>query len=319
MDCKIIKEVFQRACIHIQSAYVDEDFISNQWPALMTHYERKLMSCKNKEEFHELMKTLLEKELPLSHCAFITPEKAAEIDKLDSGEEVPEMLRFSFKEGCEWFYLRLPSFTIPRFSIGNIVAALKKAREEQCIIIDVRLNDGGAMSAVCELMGLFIGGEGVICRTQLQNWQTMEHPLVVYPQPEATNHGNEADVRLGAAYAHTEWRTAHVPPLQLNNDLIVLTGERCYSCGELFAQAVLDYGRGWLVGSRTAGCVVGGRDDYECGHGYRLLLPFVTMLAPGGQEIEGVGVTPHVSWQFDTADTDMLSDEEIEALLRAMR
>ena len=319
MDKQFRSVIFRKACTHIENAYVDKEFIAKQWPALRDHYESKVDGCSSKEEFDALMIELLEKSLPLSHCAFITPEKAAEIAKLDSGDEIAEALQFSWKKSDDWLYLRLPSFTIPRFSFGKVLQILKKAKPEQYIVIDVRLNDGGSMSAVGELMGLFIGGERVICRTRLQNWQEMEHPLIVYPQPESSNQCNEADVKLAADYAHTEWRTAHAPPLYLENNLIVLVGQRCYSCGELFAQSVLDYGRGWLVGSKTAGCVVGGRDDYECGHGYRLLLPFVTMFAPAGQEIEGVGVSPHVNWHFASADTDELTEDEIKAVVTAMR
>ena len=319
MDKQIIKDIFRKACTHIENAYVEKEFIAKKWPALKAHYASKVNDCRSKDEFDRLMIELLEEALPLSHCAFITPEKAAEIDKLDGGDEIPKMLQLSWKESADWLYLRLPSFTIPRFSVNKVFEILEKAKPDQYIVIDVRLNDGGSMSAVSELMGLFIGGERLICRTRLQNWQTMEHPLIVYPQPESSNQGNEADVKLAAAYAHTEWRTAHVPPSYLENNLIILVGERCYSCGELFAQSVLDYGRGWLVGAKTAGCVVGGRDDYECGHGYRLLLPFVTMLAPAGQEIEGVGVSPHVNWHFESADTEELKDEEIKAIVTAMR
>ncbi len=311
--------IFCRTCQHIEASYLDRAFIESHWPLLKSQYGQALELCEEKSAFDELMSKLLEQELPLSHCAFITPEKAKEVDALDKGLEVPKMLHFSSKSSKDWLYLRMPSFTIPRFSFAKVLEALRTAKPKQTAIIDVRLNDGGSMSAVAEVMGCFIQGERVVCHSRLQNWQEMANPLVVYPQQESTNQGNEADVKLAAAYPHVEWRTAHVPPVYLDNTLVVLSGERCYSCGELFCKAVQDYGRGWVLGQKTAGCVVGARDDYECGHGYRLMLPFVTMIAPAGEEVEGRGVTPQIPWQFQTPDSEELTDEEIEAVVNALR
>jgi len=318
MAVATFRTIFDRACGHIEAAFVDRDFVAGDWLAVRAATAAAVDACRTTDEFEAVMTRCMNDDLPLSHCIFVTPALGRLMDARDAGQ-APVSLRASWRRGPEWRYLRLPSFSVPRWSMAPVMEALSSVGRDDVVVLDVRLNDGGALSAVGALLGCFVGGDLPFVWSRQASWRSMQPPLAVHPQDDGLNGGNQADVRLVGAYPHLEWRTERRPALELRTDLVVLTGERCHSCGEVFAQAVLDFGRGWVVGRRTAGAVVGARDDFACGEGYRLCLPFVDLVPPSGVRLEGRGVEPTVPWAFAASDETELDDDEIEGLLSALR
>jgi C-terminal processing protease CtpA/Prc len=205
--------------------------------------------------------------------------------------------------------------TVPLFSwkyLGPIL--LKLVDDKRPLVLDLRLNAGGAASAVGQLLAPFTGPDKPFLTAKLANWDSSSCKIL-YPFDEETNEGNCLDVEAMIENSHAQWRTPEHVPFILKQKIYVLIDKRNYSCGEVFAQAMKEYDCATLVGKTTAGAVVGGRDNYECGHGYRLMLPFVDMVSKDGFVIEGRGVSPHFEMEFTTDDREQLTDEEVRGVI----
>jgi len=308
-------EIFNNACQHIEQTYIDREFIKTKWGQVKTKYIQLINNVNDDSSFHEVMGKLLREELKLSHTDFITPIKSKEIDEIVVNKNVPEYLKFVHFETEDYLYLKIPTFLIPIYSTKPIKEALDKIHSKnQKIVLDMRLNTGGSASAVGDLLSFFVESDKPYLISKLSNWQSLQRPEIVYPQPEDKNDGNALDVEICMKFPFSEWRTPLNNQEVITNKVILLIDEKGYSCGEVFAQAMKEFNRCKLVGKTTSGSVVGASDDYDCGYNYRIMLPFVTMESAKGYVIEGRGVKPDVDHNFDTSPMKPLSHKQIAEL-----
>jgi carboxyl-terminal processing protease len=91
--------------------------------------------------------------------------------------------------------------------------------------------------------------------------------------------------------------TGHVYDPQWRKPVVLLIDEGSRSGKEILAHGFKRYGIGTVVGSTTAGAVVGGR-PYLLSDGGILYLAVMEVLVDG-ERLEGVGVAPHVEVTFD--------------------
>jgi len=91
--------------------------------------------------------------------------------------------------------------------------------------------------------------------------------------------------------------TGHVYDPQWRKPVVLLIDEGSRSGKEILAHGFKRYGIGTVVGSPTAGAVVGGR-PYLLSDGGILYLAVMDVLVDG-ERLEGVGVAPHVEVPFD--------------------
>ena len=87
-------------------------------------------------------------------------------------------------------------------------------------------------------------------------------------------------------------------PLYVGNDLFTLWNEWTASAGEMAAAFAKGNRAAILVGEKTRGTVLGGR-NFEVGGGYWLRLSVFGWFTPQGQSLEGVGVMPDVPRPID--------------------
>jgi carboxyl-terminal processing protease len=74
---------------------------------------------------------------------------------------------------------------------------------------------------------------------------------------------------------------------------VILVNEHSASATEMVAAFAAEYGMATLVGTRTAGKVVGA-SSFKVGLGYRVAMPIAAYFTWQGTTLEGVGVAPHV-------------------------
>lgn len=311
------KKIFNRSCQHIENSYIDQQFIKNEWPIVKANYTQLVENVQDDNGFHKLMEKLLRDELPLSHTDFLTPEKCEKVDSILSCESVPGYLQFNSHVTDSYLYLKIPTLMIPVFSLEPIAKLLmREAGSDKTVIFDFRLNTGGSASAVGQLLSFFIEPDMPYLTSKLASWAEFNSPQIVYPQPEEQNEGNHLDVEICQKYPFSKWHTPKERLGDIKNDVVLLIDEKNYSCGEVFAQAMKEYGACKLIGEKSSGAVVGARDDYECGFGYRIMLPFVTMESARGYVIEGKGVVPDIEYDFNCSQLEPLSQNEIEKILQ---
>lgn len=103
--------------------------------------------------------------------------------------------------------------------VQKVLAEFKKQGGVDGIIIDLRMNGGGALSEAIEVTGLFID-KGPVVQVKEQNGRVRTHD----------------DVEAGVAYA---------------GPLLVICNRLSASASEIFAAAIKDYKRGIVVGDST--------------------------------------------------------------------
>ncbi len=168
-------------------------------------------------------------------------------------------------------YIRLTNFQ--KTTARDFDAALWKLFREgmRSVIVDVRGNPGGLLSASVEVADRFID-KGVIVSTRGRN-----------PMEDYIHRANVAST----------WR---VP-------LVVLVDENSASASEIFAAAIRDHGRGVIVGNQSygKGSVQGIFPLNASGGGVRLTT--AKFYSPTGQAISEVGVKADVM-VHETAKAD---------------
>lgn len=259
-------------------------------------------------QFHERAQRLLD-QLPLSHVQLLSPQQARQEQARRAGA-VPEPLRMASRRGPGWLYLRLPSFSIPAFTLAQFRDVTEQIRADDALVLDMRLNAGGSLSCAGEVLGALLGGDIPYARTDLGDACAGDAtPHVVRPFPESANHDHGADV-AAVRSGPTLWLTPTRPLRSLTNRLVVVIGSRCHSAGEIVAAALAENNRGTLVGEQTAGAVVAA-DEYPLGDGWVITLPFANLRTANGVSLEGVGATPDIPMTFTSPDTTSMTDGEI--------
>ena len=160
---------------------------------------------------------------------------------------------------------RLPDFSVTRCVSSNV-------RSMKSLVIDVRGNPGGLLTASVEVADKFIS-DGTIVSTR------------------GRSSSEDSDYR---AHRVGTWR---VP-------LVVLVDRDSASASEIFAAAIRDHRRGTVVGERSygKGSVQGIFPLNQARAGVRLTT--AKFYAPGGQPISNRGVTPDLIVHVNAKPTD---------------
>lgn len=183
-------------------------------------------------------------------------------------------------------YIRLTNFQ--KTTLRDFDAALWQLHSQgmQTLIVDVRGNPGGLLSASVDVANRFVSS-GVIVSTRGRN------PIEDYTH---------------RAQVGNTWR---VP-------LVVMIDENSASASEIFAAAIRDHQRGTIVGQQSfgKGSVQGIFPLNVAGGGVRLTT--AKFYSPLGMAISDVGVKPDVDVQYAAkTDTDLnVADQSSDRALR---
>ena len=186
-------------------------------------------------------------------------------------------------------YIRLASFGDD--TVGDLRLALRQilAQQPVGVILDLRGNGGGYLTAAVDVSSEFIG-EGVILS-------------------ERFGDGRE------------ETYNADGDGLALDVPLVVLIDGGSASASEIVAGAVQDHRRGWIVGVRSFG-----KGSVQNWHPLQdeagaIRVTIARWFTPNGRSIQGDGLLPDVQVEFTeedlAADHDPQLEQAIELLLQA--
>ena len=166
-------------------------------------------------------------------------------------------------------------------------AGMEELREDgmEGLIIDLRSNPGGNLSAVVEIANEILPAGDIV--------YTLDRD------------GNRTDYE-------SEGKT----PLDI--PLVVLVNEYSASASEILSGAIKDYGIGTLVGKKTYGKGVVQR-IFSLGDGTAVKLTISTYYTPNGTDINGVGIEPDVEVDLDyekynESGDDTQKDKAVEIL-----
>ena len=176
-------------------------------------------------------------------------------------------------------YISIGSFT--GVTAEQFTEMLEELEEKsvQSLIIDLRGNGGGLVSAACDCLRELIP-EGVLVYTEDNTGNRDEY---------TSERGNEIDIPIA-----------------------VLVNEETASASEIFAGALQDYGIATIVGTQTYGKGII-QDVFRLNDGSVIRLTVSHYYTPNGNNIHEVGITPDVVVEYDeNAETDTQLEAAID-------
>jgi carboxyl-terminal processing protease len=170
-----------------------------------------------------------------------------------------------------------------RVALERLLVPTPPGLPVQALIIDLRINGGGAYTELVDLLSLFVDGQV----GTFQRRGGIRDPMIVEPDP------------VGASQ--------ELPRA-------VLVGAETESYAEVFSGVLQELGRAWLVGTPTAGNLETVY-PYDLEDGSRLWLAEEVFEPPSGQRWEGKGVQPDVLVSGDWDEFTEGSDRQLDAAL----
>ena len=183
-------------------------------------------------------------------------------------------------------YIELQQFT--EKTVSDLESQLRIIKEAgyDALILDVRRNPGGALSATVDVTDLFLEGGRVLTKLDRQNQRVA---FDARPGGEATN----------------------IP-------LVVLIGPGSASGAEVLAGALRDNNRATLIGEPTFG-----KGDinqlFELSNGGAIYVTIAHWFTPSGEQVEGVGLSPDLEVTPSDDDLDERRDVQLFAAIEFLR
>jgi carboxyl-terminal processing protease len=106
--------------------------------------------------------------------------------------------------------------------------------------------------------------------------------------------------------------TEGLGPRPFHGRIVMLINEHTHSAAEMVAAFAKENKLATLVGTTTAGEVMGGA-NFDVGDGYRLRIPVTTWQTWNGMQIENAGVAPDISVDFRPHPVDRKQDDQMDA------
>lgn len=213
------------------------------------------------------------------------PEREVAVQRVRIQSQLPVMSRRIEHEGQQIGYLLIPTLwdeTVAERSRDALQALVDDGTLDG-LVLDMRVNGGGAYTELYDLLSLFTSGEA----GQFRRGRRAVEPLVV----EAAPIDNSQSVPL-----------------------VILVGRDTESFAEIFGGVLRDVGRATLVGQPTAGNVEI-IYPYDLEDGSRLWLAENTFESVSGERWEGIGVQPDVVADGNWEDFTEENDPQLEAAL----
>lgn len=182
-------------------------------------------------------------------------------------------------------YLRIREFDTVTVDQFNEAMAELNASGMKGLILDLRSNPGGDLSAVVEIARRILP-EGLIVYTEEKSGERKEYTC------DGTH--------------------------ELQIPLVVLVNEYSASASEILSGAIKDYNKGTLIGTTTYGKGIVQRIT-QLSDGTAIKLTVSAYFTPSGKNIHGIGIEPDIELEFDydayEADrTDNQVEKAIEVL-----
>lgn len=182
-------------------------------------------------------------------------------------------------------YLRIREFDAVTVDQFNEAMAELNASGMKALILDLRSNPGGDLSAVVDIAR-----------------RILPEGLIVYTEEKTGK--------------RTEYTCDGVHELQI--PLVVLVNEYSASASEILSGAIKDYNKGTLIGTTTYGKGIVQRIN-RLDDGTAIKLTVSAYFTPSGKNIHGVGIEPDIELEYDydayKADgTDNQVEKAIEIL-----
>jgi C-terminal processing protease CtpA/Prc len=280
----------------ISLRYYDANFHGVAWQAVVTKYRPLVARARTREERYALLQRMVA-TLSDSHTAIFSPTDLAHV-RATRGTVVTRAASSSTDDES------LVSWRVPALGVGyvrlgafpdTIAPVLQWAMEEAgrfpALVLDLRGNPGGLVDSVDATAGLFLPAG-----TLISSGTRRFHP-----------------------FGAQRFRATTEAGMTYSGHLVVIVDRTTESGAESLARALQFYRRATIVGTRTAGKVLGVDVEVTLEDGGLLRVATLNMFAPDGKRLEGTGVQPDVVVGRASAAATGERDAQLSAAIRLAR
>ncbi|MCI0627000.1 MAG: S41 family peptidase [Acidobacteria bacterium] len=204
-------------------------------------------------------------------------------------------------------------------------AAVAEIKRQKCsrLIVDLRANIGGGLGAL-RLMSYLTPD-----RIPIGHSLTKQRAEKGYRKESLTRIGKIPSSKAGLIWMGIRFRyiqkdrsmvlvTEGLGPQPFHGKTVLLVNESTNSAGEMVAAFTAENRLATIVGTRTAGAVLGGA-NFRVGNGYRFRLPITGWFTWQGNTLEGKGVSPDVPIEVSYEALRVGKDRQLEKAIEVVR
>jgi hypothetical protein len=293
-------QVFDSVLAHIERDFYTPDLNGVNVSTLGRRYRERARASRTDGEFLYIMRQMLS-EFRASHLDFFASSSGSR--ELQAAGRIPAA--GGTTGGISWRqltptvgYLRIESFENGPRAVARVDRAFAALGHNAAIIIDLRGNVGGTLSAAMRLgdyilpqmqpVGYFASRDGLSRHRVRSIDQLNPSALPVFSGYNSEDFAREMASK-GALILITGARAERV----YRGRVVVLIDEYCFSASEALASVVKETRAATLIGRRTTGAMLSAT-TFSVGGGWTLLLPVWDFRTPRGVRVEGKGVEPDI-------------------------
>jgi C-terminal processing protease CtpA/Prc len=253
------QRVFDTVSSTISYRYFDANFRGVAWNSVIDTYRPLVVNAPSTSERYALLRSMLAR-LGDSHTAVFSP-----IELRTSAASANRLTTVTWRDLSHGIgYVRVGSF--PDNIAEAIGWALQREGGRAGVVLDLRGNPGGIVDSVDATAGAFLP-VGTLLSSAQGRWRLL--PVRQF----------KADAEAGVTY---------------RGPLVVLVDGATSSGAETLARALQYYHRATIVGTHTAGKVMGVEVEMPLADGGLLRVATLDVAGPDGRRLEGRGVMPDV-------------------------
>lgn len=283
----------------INKRFYDSRFNGADWQGIRTRYRPRAEAARTDGELVTLVREMLE-ELHSSHVNFSLLTLAQSFPQIKTDKpDAPESAAITWRKLSQSVgYIRIKQFDEGAEIVRSVDHAFDELGGSPSLIIDVRGNGGGTLSAAMRLgdylftkprpVGYFATRAG-LARLGAQNMEQLK-PAKLPTYSGYDGHGFRRELEhQGAVMLVTGGRAKR----HYRGRVVLLIDRGSGSTTEAFASVVKETRAATLIGSPTAGAMLSSVEIPIIG-GWTLRLPDADFRTPGGIRVEGKGVEPDI-------------------------
>jgi hypothetical protein len=292
-------EVYDQLWSNLERYYYAPDYGGVDVRSLRARYLPQVAASRTDGEFLSIVRNMLA-EFRTSHLSlFATPSTEADEQPASSADAAAPTSGITWRQISPAIgYLRIESFDDGPAVVERIDRAFREIGHNGALVIDVRENGGGNISAAMRLgdhifpeqrpVGYFASREGLV-RRRAASIDDLDAGAL----PRFAGYSSEQLVREMHGSGAVMLVTGGRAPRTYRGKIAILADEYCFSACEAFASVAKESGAATLFGRRTAGAMLAAFPVAIDG-GWTLLLPVWDFRTPAGVRVEGRGVEPDV-------------------------
>lgn len=214
-------------------------------------------------------------------------------------------------------YIRIDRFDDGAAALAD--QAMAELKDTEALIIDVRANSGGNLSAL-RLGSYFSGPQQIAVALLARDYlKTLHHPVTkadveAAPKVKGAYTDEAIFAAIGANNGGATFMTDDLGDMRYTKPVIVLIGEDTGSAGEGFAWQMRLQTKAKLAGRTTAGALLSGQ-TFDLPDGWKLTVPVQGVWGADGTDFRDKAVKPDVHVAWTRAELCAGRDPDIEKAL----